>query len=68
VIFCGPVGVGKSWLAEALGHSACRGGHHVRYVKLAKLLLALHQSRADNSFERELRSWLAPDLLILDLW
>jgi DNA replication protein DnaC len=66
VIFCGPVGVGKSWFAQALGHSACRGGHHVRYVKVAKLLLALHQSRADNSFERELRGWLAPDLLILD--
>ena len=30
VIFCGPVGVGKSWLARALGHSACRAGHHVR--------------------------------------
>ncbi len=66
VIFCGPVGVGKSWFAQALGHSACRGSHHVRYVKVAKLLLALHQSRADNSFDRELRSWLAPDLLILD--
>jgi len=66
VIFCGPVGVGKSWFAQALGHSACRAGHHVRYVKVAKLLLALHQSRADNSFDRELRSWLAPDLLILD--
>jgi DNA replication protein DnaC len=66
VIFCGPVGVGKSWFAEALGHSACRAGHHVRYVKIAQLLLALHQSRADNSFERELRGWLAPDLLILD--
>ena len=66
VIFCGPVGVGKSWFAQALGHSACRAGHHVRYSKVAKLLLALHQSRADNSFERELRSWLAPDLLILD--
>ena len=49
VIFCGPVGVGKSWFAQALGHSACRGGHHVRYVKVAKLLLALHQLRADNS-------------------
>jgi len=66
VIFCGPVGVGKSWFAQALGHSACRAGHHVRYVKVAKLLLALHQSRADNSFERELRTWLAPDLLLLD--
>ena len=45
VIFCGPVGVGKSWFAQALGHSACRGGHHVRDIKVAKLLLALHQSR-----------------------
>jgi DNA replication protein DnaC len=66
VIFCGPVGVGKSWFAQALGHSACRAGHHVRYIKVAKLLHALHTSRADNSFERELRSWLAWDVLILD--
>ena len=66
VIFCGPVGVGKSWFAQALGHSACRGGHQVRYIKVAKLLLALHQSRADNSCDRELRSWLVPDLVILD--
>ena len=33
---------------------------------VTKLLQALHQSRADNSFERELRRWLAPDLLLLD--
>ena len=66
VIFCGPVGVGKSFLAQALGHSACRAGHRVRFSKVAKLLQALLQSRADNSFERELRSWLAPDVLILD--
>ncbi|MDO8478307.1 MAG: ATP-binding protein [Candidatus Rokubacteria bacterium] len=66
IIFCGPVGVGKSFLAQALGHSACRAGHRVRYVTVAKLLQALLQSRADNSFERELRSWLAPDLLVLD--
>ncbi len=63
VIFCG-LGVGKTFLACALGHSACRAGHRVRCV--AVTLQALHQSRADNSFERELRSWLAPDLLLLD--
>src|SRR5712692_107365 len=40
VIFCGPVGVGKSFLAQALGHSACRAGHRVRYVKVATLLQA----------------------------
>ncbi len=66
MIFCGPVGVGKSWFAEALGYSACRTGHRVRFIKVAKLLLALRQARADHAFERELRTWLAPDLLILD--
>src|SRR5262245_14110486 len=35
VIFCGPVGVGKSWFAEALGYSACRAGHRVRFIKTA---------------------------------
>jgi DNA replication protein DnaC len=66
VIFCGPVGVGKSWFAQALGHSACRAGYRVRFTKVAKLLQALLQSRADNSFERELRGWLVPDVVILD--
>jgi DNA replication protein DnaC len=66
VIFCGPVGVGKSYFAQALGHTACRAGHRVRFAKAAQLLHALHASRADNSFERELRGWLAWDLLILD--
>ncbi len=66
VVFCGPVGVGKSFLASALGHSACRAGAKVQSVKAARLLQALHQSRADNSFDRELRSWVAPDLVILD--
>ena len=66
VIFTGPVGVGKSFFAQALGHSACRAGRAVRYIKVAQLLHALHASRADNSFERELRGWLAWDVLIVD--
>jgi DNA replication protein DnaC len=65
VILCGPVGVGKSWFAEALGYSACRAGHRVRFIKVAKLLLALRPAPI-TAFERELRTWLAPDLLILD--
>jgi DNA replication protein DnaC len=32
VIFCGPVGVGKSWFAKALDYSACRAGHRVRFT------------------------------------
>ena len=58
--------MGKSFFAQALGHSACRAGRAVRYIKAAQLLHALHASRADNSFERELRGWLAWDVLIVD--
>jgi DNA replication protein DnaC len=36
--------VGKSWFAEAFRHSACRAGHRVRFIEVAKLLLALRQT------------------------
>ena len=66
VIFMGPVGVGKSHLAAALGHAACRAGKKVLFLKLDALLKEMNQSRADHSTERALRRLLAPDLLILD--
>jgi DNA replication protein DnaC len=66
VIFLGPVGVGKTSLACALGHSACRAGHRVLFLRNDDLLKQLHQSRADNSTERHLRALLTPDLLIID--
>ena len=66
VIFCGPVGVGKSFWAQALGHAACRVGHRVLFIRSDVLLKNLARSRADNSFDRELRSLIGPDLLIVD--
>lgn len=66
VIFLGPTGVGKSSLASALGHAACRAGKRVLFLRGDDLLKRIHQSRADNSTERMLRSLLAPDLLIID--
>ncbi|HEU4629650.1 MAG TPA: IS21-like element helper ATPase IstB [Gemmatimonadaceae bacterium] len=66
VIFLGPVGVGKTSLACALGHGACRAGHRVLFLRSDQLLKLIHQSRADNSTERVLRGLLAPDLLIID--
>ena len=66
VIFVGPVGVGKTFLASALGHAACRAAYRVLFLRSDDLLKQLHQSRADNSTERVLRSLLAPDLLIID--
>jgi len=66
VIFLGPVGVGKTFLACALGHTACRAGHEVRFLRADHLLQRLHQSRADHSTEKVLRGLLAPDVLIID--
>ena len=66
VIFLGPVGVGKTLLACALGHAACRAGHQVLFLRSDRMLKQIHQSRADNSTEKVIRSFLAPDLLIID--
>ena len=66
VIFLGPVGVGKTFLACSLGHAVCRAGHQVLFLRADELLKQIRQSRADRSTERVLRKFLAPDLLIVD--
>jgi len=66
VVFLGPVGVGKTFLACALGHAACRAGHQVLFLRADHLLRRLHQARADHSTEKVFRTLLAPDLLIVD--
>ena len=66
ILFLGPVGVGKTFLACALGHAACRAGHRVLFLRSDHLLKMIHQSRADNSTEKVIRSLLAPDLLLID--
>jgi DNA replication protein DnaC len=66
VILLGPVGVGKTHLASALGHAACRAGRQVLFLRADKMLKLMHQSRADHSTEKVLRKLLAPDVLILD--
>jgi len=62
----GPVGVGKTFLAHALGHLACRHGHSVMAKRTDKILKILKHARLDNSYEVELRKLLTVDLLILD--
>lgn len=66
IIFCGPVGVGKTHLAQALGHQACRLGYSVLFSKASRLLSDLGGGRADGTWEKRLRRYLKPDLLILD--
>lgn len=66
ITFSGPVGVGKTYLAQALGHAACRAGYRVLFVRADALLKLLARSRADNSFDRELRRLISPDLIVID--
>ncbi len=66
VLICGPTGTGKSHLAQALGHEACRQGAHVLFINTNKMLGHLGGGRADHSFDRRLKGYLRADLLILD--
>ena len=66
VILHGPVGVGKSMIAQGLGHAACRRGHSVVFTKTSRLLADLAGGHADRSWEARLRRWARPGLLILD--
>ncbi len=66
VLICGPVGVGKSHIAQALGFQACQAGYHVRYVKTPRLLADLGGGHADGTFQQRLRAYFAVELLILD--
>jgi DNA replication protein DnaC len=66
VLLCGPVGVGKTHAAQALGHAACRAGYTVLFTKTSALLRDLAGGRADGSWEPRLRKYLQCDVLILD--
>lgn len=66
VAIVGPVGVGKTFLAHALGHIGCRRGHSVLAVRTDKMLKSLKHARLDNSYDAEMRKLLSVDLLILD--
>jgi DNA replication protein DnaC len=68
ILLCGPVGVGKTHLAEALGHQACRQGHRVLFTKTSRLLSDLGGGHADGTWELRLRPYLQPALLVIDDW
>ena len=65
-VIMGPVGVGKTYLATALGHAAVRRRHSVHFERCDRLLKRLRASRLDNSHDNEIRKLLRVDLLIID--
>ena len=66
IIAYGPVGTGKTHLAAALGHQACRRGHDVTFTTCSKLLAHLAGGHADRSFEARVRKLTKPAVLICD--
>lgn len=68
VLVCGPTGIGKSWLACALAHGACRNGYSALYRRVSRLLSALTIARADGRYPKLLESLAKTDVLVLDDW
>lgn len=66
MIITGASGVGKSYLAQALGHQACMMQHKTIYANTARLLKKLKLSKVDGTYLKELGKLLKTDLLILD--
>jgi DNA replication protein DnaC len=65
-VIMGPVGVGKTFLATALGQAAVRRRYSLHFERCDRLLKRLRASRLDNSHEAEMRKLLRVDLLIVD--
>jgi DNA replication protein DnaC len=66
VLLLGPVGVGKTHLAQALGHIAIRRRMSVHFARADKLFTRLRAARLDNTLDAEIRRLARVDLLILD--
>ncbi len=66
VLLVGPAGVGKSHLAQALGHRCCRVGHSTLYVPAHQMFASLRAARGDGTYDRRLARFTTPNLLILD--
>ncbi len=65
-LIVGPTGTGKSHIAQAVGHHACRRGYDVVMQSCDKLFKSLRAARADGTRDKKLQSLLRPHLLILD--
>ncbi len=68
LIINGPTGVGKTWIACALAHKACREGYSAQYLRLPRLFEQLHLAHSDGRFHKLMTSLAKTDLIIIDDW
>jgi DNA replication protein DnaC len=66
ILITGSTGIGKSYLASALGHQACSMGYNVTYHHTTKLFAKLKMAKADGSYMKEVARIEKQDLLIID--
>ena len=64
----GPTGIGKTWLACALGQQACRDGYSVLYLRLPRLLQEMPTAKGDGRYAKVMAALAKTDLIILDDW
>lgn len=64
----GPTGIGKSWLACAIGHKACRDNRSVLYTRLPRLIDELTLAKGDGRIAARMKNLARVELLILDDW
>ena len=68
VIFEGPTGVGKTFLAKAIAYEACCRGYKALFTRTEKMLDTIFSGKADGSYLKKLTMYIKPDILILDDW
>ena len=68
ILITGPTGVGKTWLACALAHKACRDGYTAQYIRLTRLLRELMIAKGDGRYTKLLATLAKVDVRLLDDW
>lgn len=68
LLITGPCGSGKTYLGCAIAHALCLQGFTARYYRISRLLLMLHQARADGTYNGEIQRLAKTQVLIIDDW